>query len=173
LVDSKIPPYRLAEVAHAIGIWFNDAVLNWERNGPGSAFGVRIEELQYPRLFSENNKYGWFSSPEEKFKLLVEYRQSLHDGNFINYSRPAIKECLDYMHVGDGKVEHAPSKDVDDPTLSGENHGDRVIADAVAWKAMKDVSPLEEESDEDDYPPNCLKARMEEAKRKQNQPDYY
>jgi hypothetical protein len=45
---------------------------------------------------------------------------------------------LEYVHDPQGGVMHARSRSKVDPSGARENHGDRVIADALAWKGVHD-----------------------------------
>jgi hypothetical protein len=150
-VNSKTDPAALASIAIALCKWFYDAFLIWEANGPGRIFGGRIQALGYGNYFfkkverSVSKKTtdvpGWYSTPEEKTELLGEYRRVLSSGEFINRSREAIDECRAYIVGTNGIPAHAASLDTSDPTGARNNHGDRVIADALCVRGSKEVSP--------------------------------
>ena len=62
---------------------------------------------------------------------MTDYRSDLSQGRFLNRSQEALDECEYYIEMKGGALEHSQSQHGDDPTGAGENHGDRVIADAL------------------------------------------
>ena len=83
---------------------------------------------------------GWFSTKEGKLSLLGDYRKALASGEFINRSYQAIREAREYVFTATGSVEHARSINTVDPTGARENHGDRVIADALVLARHERIS---------------------------------
>jgi hypothetical protein len=115
-----------------------------EHKGPGMAFGKRMIELGYSRLFyqqghailtggKKSTQPGWCPTNDSKLLLLTEYRAGLDKRRIENPSEIALKECVPYFYSPHG-VEHPSETMKDDPTGARVNHGDRVIADALAWK---------------------------------------
>jgi hypothetical protein len=93
---------------------------------------------------------GWMPTVQNKRTLLEDYRAALGSQAFVNRSQEAVEECLNFVHLPNGSIEHSGTQDRDDPTGARVNHGDRVVADALAWKMAKDVpnaspSPREQE----------------------------
>lgn len=130
--------------------WFkgssgNGAFLVWERNGPGRIFGDRVAELGYRNLYYRERETGliaeptdaagWSSNAETKVALLGDYRTALANNRFVNPSREAVDELGEYVFSGNS-VEHtrSVSNAKEDPSGARNNHGDRVIADALAWR---------------------------------------
>ncbi len=122
--------------------------MTWEDHGPGKVFGSRILELRYPCLGQRESGTGvmvrktvtipgWYPSPSLKRQLLDDYRSALESRQFINHHDLALQECLSYRYTQQGTVEHPHEARTDDPTGARVNHGDRVIADALAWKMVK------------------------------------
>ena len=124
----------------------------WETPGPGSDLGVRVIELGYLRVYYRTNEMqpfkrgpadtpGWWSgNPEHKKLLLGDYNAALLNGQMANRSKEALGECVFFKWSDDGlKVYHSGEKDDKDPSGAGVNHGDRVIADALAWKMAKEL----------------------------------
>lgn len=161
---SGIEPTDLADRALALAHWFKGqsgegAFIIWEANGPGRLFGSRIISHGYRKVYfrtKENSLAkkvsdvpGWFTLKENKLDLLGEYRRSLASREFINRSREALRETRYYVHVlNSGVVAHSSSISTIDPTGARDNHGDRVIADALLWHIMKigqAVTPASEE----------------------------
>jgi hypothetical protein len=141
-----LSPHKFAEMVVALRRWFRGpkgiAFTIWELNGPGTQFAKRFLELNSARIFyreasnliaSRTNTPGFFSNRETKRVLLGKYARGLEGNYMINRSLPAMEECLHYVFTPEGAVEHDRAKSTIDPTAAGDNHGDRVIADALAW----------------------------------------
>jgi hypothetical protein len=149
-------PEALAELAIAACRWFANpdggpAYLIWEGNGWGGGFRGLVTSSEFrnfhwrtPRdsIKKKATKVpGWWSTADSKRDLLTKYRWALGEGFFDNPSEEALRECLAYEDVAGNKVEYiAPGgRDQDDPSNLGANHGDRVIADALANYAMEEL----------------------------------
>lgn len=145
-------PDQFATLAVAVGRWFRgndglEAYLAWERNGPGRSFGDRVIELGYRNIYYRDketgllpdptNVAGWTSTRESKLALLADYRTALANEAYVNPSRAAVEELSEYVFQPSGEVAHARSINKEDPSGARANHGDRVIADALAWRAAK------------------------------------
>lgn len=151
--DAHIEPIDLAPLAVALCRAFRDtddegAALCWEMQGPGKKFGDRVVvHLGYRNIFMNRNEdkltkkisdsYGWYPSPDNKRAVLSEYRKALTKREFINHSELALEECLDFSYQSNGTIEHGGAMATNDPTGARVNHGDRVIADALAWHMVK------------------------------------
>jgi hypothetical protein len=176
-VNSRVDPAELASIAVAMCKWFNDAYLVWEANGPGRIFGGRVIALGYGRVFYRKNERsitkkvteypGWHSTPDDKTELLGEYRRVLTSGEFVNRSREAIAECRSYVVAQNGVPCHSAALDDSDPTGARHNHGDRVIADALCVRGMKEVSPRKVEEDRN-FPAGSFGWRREQRRRERN-----
>jgi hypothetical protein len=174
-------PSELAEVAIAICKWFEGqngtAFLAWEANGPGGEFGKQVVDKGYLHIYyrhaSESTVVrrkteltGWWSNRESKRLLLSQYATALTTGNFINRSEESLRETLEYVHDPSGEVRHAKqnaNRDID-PTSSGENHGDMVIADAILNLILKE-RPSRQKKTAKRVPPNSYAGRMLERLR--------
>ncbi len=154
-VSCNIQPHELAQIATVMGRWFKgsgtEALMIWEANGPGRNFGDPIVDLYcYGNIFlrrkedslskQTTNIPGWWSGRESKLSLLGEYRRALSDGDFINRSHAAIRECSFYRYAANGTVVHAKATNTTDADGARDNHADRVIADSLCWLGMKQVS---------------------------------
>ena len=146
-VDPNIKPERLAKQVIALCRWFNDAFLIWETNGSGRAFGDAVIEWGYGRYYSRAKdgdtgetgaKAGWAPTRDNKYQLLSQYRGALADRLVFNRSEQALRETLEYVFLGNNWVEHSSLNEVEDPSGARDQHGDRVIADALAVKVMDD-----------------------------------
>lgn len=127
-------------------------LLIWEGNGPGRTFKrIVVDRLHYPRIwFSKNDKRigdpgsqmpGWFSEGESRDALLRGYREALCGRPpFHNPSERAIRELCRYEYKGD-KIVHPDAERRDDEAGDHKkNHGDRVIADALAVLALGPIT---------------------------------
>lgn len=150
-----VTPERFAWTVAAMGLWFGgrtrEALVQWEVNGVGEVFGREIQRLRYPRLAIQNRhatdigqtkvSYGWRSTPQAKETLLSEYRGALARASIINPSKAALAECLTYGYDRGGRLASLGRRDDAMDEEARVPHGDRVIADALLWDAMK-VVPL-------------------------------
>jgi hypothetical protein len=138
-----------------------DTHLAWERTGPGETFATAVQEMGYTNFyyhgaeatkeFSQNRKPGWPPTPQaNKDALLGEYNVALRQRRFVNRDAAALEECQRFMHTQKG-IEYvsqagAGRRSADggiDPTGARENHGDRVVSDALCWRAIKSLGMLQ------------------------------
>lgn len=118
-----------------------------ESNGPGQMFIKVALELGYFDMYfrrpemrlsrKPTDNPGWHSSPEAKRLLLEEYRRALGTGMFVNRSEAAIAEAAEYVYTPTS-VMHAREQHAQDPSGARLNHGDRVMADALAYRGVED-----------------------------------
>ena len=159
-VNPHIEPTPLAHLIVAVCNWFKDqdnagAHLIWEIQGPGATFGKRVIESGYRRVYyrtdeskvrikvSENP--GWNSEAKSKDNLLVGYRDGLRggrEGRFLNRSKEALADCANFNFTASGHVEHSGEASPDNNSGARINHGDLVIADALAWKFCVELKRL-------------------------------
>ena len=152
----------------ALCTWFNNAYLIWESNGPGGLFTAEVKKSGYRNVFysdanlrdfidKKTQKPGWHSTKDGKKILLEDYSNALVEGAFKNYCAEAIEEAGQYIHEPNGVIIHAKAKgqrkDDADPTEAGENHGDMVIADALANFGIADLTKREIERPVETPPP--------------------
>jgi hypothetical protein len=142
-----IRPEQFAKQAVAICRWLRKALLIWESNGPGRQFGSRVVELGYGYIYCRRQEEaiskkvkgdipGWASTQQGKLVLMGEYRAAVENFKVVNRSKIALEVTLEYIFDGKGGVEHSRANSNDDPTGARSNHGDRVMADALAWHSM-------------------------------------
>jgi len=159
-------PNELADLAMAFGKWFRWATLIWERNGStGSQFTAEIRRRGYPYLFRQRSeqidqkvskKPGFGSTADSKDQVLGAYAMSLKTNELINPDEEALRQCLKYVYMQNCHVAHEDSISAEDPTRVKGNHGDQVIADALANWAIMQARPMRDapEDVEPDYGPN-------------------
>lgn len=167
-------PSEFAEVVTAMcrlifGGSSGDAFLGWESNGPGGEFGKQVVDLGYRNIYYKGIENivgvqklpnpGWSSNRETKRLLLSQYAVAVTTEEFINRSREALLETLEYVHDPNGDIKHAKSRNDVDPTSAGENHGDMVIADAILNLLMKE-RPSRQEAKPPEITPYSYAGRM-------------
>jgi hypothetical protein len=150
-------PEKLAQLAVCLAKWFKNedggtAYMIWEGNGPGNSFRAYIIDETTFRNFhyrtpqksvsgKATKEPGWWSNKDLKRELLSNYRHALVEGFFDNPHEAALRECLCYVEDTGGKVSFVSSlNEEDDPANAGENHGDRVVADALACFGMEELN---------------------------------
>jgi hypothetical protein len=151
-VNRNIKPEDFGILAVAMCRLFCDASgegasLAWEMCGPGDRFGRSVINLGYRNVFYRQNEAagpwarkpqdvpGWFPSQNNRTLLLGEYRRALYQRQFVNRSSWALEQFLEFRYDERGNVEFGGRKG-DDYSGEGINHGDIVIADALAWKMI-------------------------------------
>ena len=83
---------------------------------------------------------------------------------YVIRSDALLEECRQYIYK-DGKVVHSRSIKTRDDSAKGQSHGDRVIAAAIAWHAVKDRPPSavpEVEEFRKEIPPGSMAWRYKE-----------
>ena len=188
--NPNLLPSEFATLAFVLANWFRakdgeSAFLIWEANGPGREFGRRITDLGYRKVYfrkkedeigtSRSSFPGWWSNGNTKAALLGEYRRALKCGMFINRSKEALTECLYYIQ-GTADIYHSASRNDIDPTGARDNHGDRVIADAVAcWQISRTIGreALPEPGKEREIPYGSYAWRRERAEKAKREKEYY
>lgn len=180
--NPNIKPHELARLAVALARWLNNGLLIWEANGPGRIFGDQVIDLGYRHVYYRANDRalgkpssttpGWYATREGKLGLLGEYRRALGTGEFIERSKDAAAECLEYVFQPNGSVEHSRSVSTIDPTGARENHGDRVIATALLWKGIKEV-PAKPQQTALDAPSGSMMFRRAQALRDRKKKNFW
>lgn len=183
-VTINVKPHGLADYAVALAKWFvgdtGSALIIWEGFGPGQMFGDAVIDLGYRRVFyrptsegslraRRSDKPGWFPTRDNKTTLLGHYRRALASKKFINRSWMAIAEAREFVYMPNGGVEHARSMTMADPSGAKKNHGDRVMADALAWLGMKGLTATE--PDPEKTKEDCYAARRRRYRNELNQKD--
>lgn len=150
LATPHLSPDRMADLAVGVARWFNDAFLIWEVNGPGGIFGQRVMDLGYRNVYYRTDEQslvkttkpipGWHASNQSRRTLFGTYLQALSGRTFINRSRTALEELRQYVYLPNGSVANSIAQTNTDPSGAGQNHGDRVAADALACQGLRSVA---------------------------------
>lgn len=127
------------------------AKLCWETPGPGATFGDIVLKIGYGNIYfrepvggvhavgKATGVPGWHNNNQHSLTLYEHYRGALESQQFINRSIQALEETLKYRYSPTG-VEHPEKCKSNDPSGARVNHGDRVMADALCWKMMRQLS---------------------------------
>ncbi len=121
------------------------AKLAWEHAGPGVKFGQVVLELGYRNIHLrprsdfglshlDSDNPGWAPNPKNILVLHRDYMTALAVGECTNRSFGALEECLAFEYDASGNIIHSGASSEEDPSGARDNHGDRVVADALAWK---------------------------------------
>ena len=175
-----IRPEQFAHFTLAFGTWLKGAgdrmpLHNYESNGRGLEYGVRLQELGYGPIWQRApGKFGWNSTAQNKHLLLSSYCEQLRAGTIINRSERALRELAEFRNVRGGGVEHVASIWSLDPTGASDQHGDIAIADAVAALCLKKAAAPQ--TVERQIPENCpftrRQARIARQGMSWNVPEY-
>lgn len=177
VTDYYLKVHRAAPLAAALGRLFYEAKIVWEMQGPGAAFGeILIDELGYPafylrtdetrldKKYAEGGKPGWYCNHQNKRNALEDYSEALRSMKFVNPSEQALKECLAFQFDQAGNLVHGMERNKDE-AASKVNHGDHVIADALAWKLakMSGITRARKKTAKEEIPVLSLQWRREYA----------
>jgi hypothetical protein len=179
-----IKPEEFARYTYALAHFFNQSYIVWDGGGAGRIFGDTLVKLGYRNIYYRRREDsldkktslipGCFLNPKEKLAVLGAYRRDLKDGQFIQRSLEANRECLQYVFTTANTVEHAAAKNAIDPSGASANHGDRVIADALLNRAYASVSIETVKIEEDENNDYTFAARRKEWERRNlNQDTWY
>lgn len=171
--NAFLRPEEFASQVVVLCRWYNKPLLIWESNGPGLQFGAKVVELKYSRIYYRRREEsiskktsdvpGWASTKDTKRKLLGGYRDAVESASCANRSKMALEECREYVYEPNGGIAHARESNRTDPTGAKHNHGDRVVADALAWHVIsekKTIPTLKTQA----IPVGCLAWRREQRK---------
>jgi hypothetical protein len=142
--DPSVDPAEFGKLIVAVAKWLNNAHVIVEANGPGATALMAIRNAGYTNIYFRRDYErvgsvakdvpGWWSSNNTKQLLLTNYQFALRNGSITERSKNLIAEMQQYIHHGGANptIIHVGSSDDADPSGAGANHGDRVIAAALA-----------------------------------------
>ena len=158
--DPRTEERRFAAVCVALCRWLKDgdgqgAYFAWDSSGQQGVKFTRAvtEETRYGNIyFNEQDtirytaargerKPGWYGSNEQRYSALKDYRAALYSRTLADRSERCLRETLRFEYEKKtGVVQHAEEERANDPTGARKNHGDMVIATAVAWMLAKELA---------------------------------
>lgn len=178
-VNAWKDPKQMAPFAVALCRMFKSvtgepAYLGWEVPGPGYVFGQAVlEDFEFRNVYwnitnswhdrnvqKVSERPGWTANKDNKVKIHNAYQNALRSGEFVNWDKQSLQETLSYVHYK-GAIEHPKAQKNDDASAEGANHGDRVVADALAWMLAQQVGSRIEQAKPKEPPvlPNSLAGR--------------
>lgn len=155
-IENRRTPEDFAKDMVALARWFGagfgrgeGAKLIWEMNGPGGIFGKKVIEFGYTNVYfkrreddllKKTSTFPGFQAGRQKTTAFGEYRRALCANEAINPSKDALEEarCYRYANTMASGVEWGGSGTGIDKAETGENHGDRVVADVLGWKLVSE-----------------------------------
>jgi hypothetical protein len=166
---ADMAPQEFAKIAVILGKMFlgpndREAYMCWEGNGPGAAFGEKVIELGYSNYYRKKAEHslvrkdsdipGWYSTREYKRVLLESYRQALAEERFMERSKWCLAECRKYIYNDQQVPVYERGDTLEDPSGARENHGDRVIATALAWRMIRELDggTIKDDANSSDVP---------------------
>jgi len=191
-VCPNTPPESFADVGVALAYWTGGnsglPYMIWENNGPGGAYGKRIQFYAYPKVYvqrderarkkTEKNAWGWHSSLDNKIDLLQDLdialgqaiRGSKAHSSFMTHDEGLVGELESYINFEAGGV--GPAKLSKDSSGARKAHGDRVIPAGLVLLALR-LQPKGVAKDTRGIPKDCIAYRrqqreMQEARDKEN-----
>ena len=151
LAINTIPPVEFAQLSVAVCYWLGKGMgtpyLAWESNGLGVPYMKEVLRLGYANVFyahtdeykksgKRSGKPGYHNSSVEL--MISPLRSAIVNVNYTIRSGALLEECAQYVIGDDGKPMHPRSKTARDGSGKGVSHGDRVIAAAMAVRAIDD-----------------------------------
>jgi hypothetical protein len=134
-----------------------------------------VEDCEYANIYfktdetslrrKQSDRPGWFSTGEGKKDLLMNYRDALVTGKFLNPSEKSLIQAGEFVYLPSGRVEHGGASTTIDPSDSRDNHGDVVIADALCAKILRERASREKQREKDQVPVMSLEWRRRERVR--------
>tara|TARA_R100001594_G_scaffold506_1_gene1947 strand:+ start:1500 stop:3332 length:1833 start_codon:yes stop_codon:yes gene_type:complete len=165
-------PGDFADYVVALCRFFHNAYLIWEYNGsPGGAFTKQVLDQKYPNIYFREVEHknfkkktknpGWWSNERNKLAVLSSLAKAIKSEEFLLRSTDLLEECRQYVYK-DGRVVHSRSVRTIDDSSKGQAHGDRVIAAALAWHAVKDRPSEPKEEYRSEIPIGSMAWRFKE-----------
>ena len=151
--------YELVPIAMAMGRYYGgeweNALMIWENNGPGIAFGREIVRQHYPHLYyqraetmrtdSESKQYGWTSNPQRKEIAFSDLNKALVSGTFTTWCDVGLDDMATWIYDEHGRIVCGSLRD--ETTGAQARHGDRGIAYMLCVKGMDYTYPYEDVDD--------------------------
>lgn len=171
--SNTIQPDDFADYCVALAQWYHGAYLAWEINGPGSGFTTQVKLRGYGNCYmrtclwknrkTKSKELGWHTNQKSTEVMFMDFIRAVRMGDLKLHSKNLVTECGQYVRLGpQGVITHIGSARSEDDSSRGQAHGDRVMAMAVAWQAIKDRPLAREDSPENlaaNPPQGCLAYR--------------
>ncbi len=146
--SNTVKPEDFADIAIGMCSWFYGAYLIWENQGPGTAFGARIQQRKFGNIYDRKVPWksskarivtepGWITTKETKEAMFEGIRSAVKRRELVIRSKELVEELHQYIRDPSGKIEHVGAK-IATGGEAGLAHGDRVIAIGIALQAAMD-----------------------------------
>ena len=136
-LHGRIEPDELAVFVNALGLWYNEALLVVEIDGPGIHTDKKLGELGYYRRYLRVNidridqkrspNWGWKMSTKSRSNMVAMLKAAVRDGDLKLHDSGTIKEMREWMLVT-GPTGRA----VERPSDPSHGHDDRITAIGIA-----------------------------------------
>lgn len=156
----------------ALGLYYNEALLVPELNGPGISVVERLLDLRYPNLYrgmewndidpeGPASSWGWRTTRENRPRLIARISEILQTTAFTTRDKQLVDELRTMQHSEDGT-----------PRAKGRDKDDRVIAlglalqgryESLSGMQAKHVGPVQNHPDAREW--NYVKERMKHGRR--------
>lgn len=136
----RIDPGTFGDELAKLGMYFNQALVCPEIEGPGYATVSRLQGIQYPHIFQRQamdktpgvmvqHTWGWSTTSRSKHGAIGWLLKMVSDGDLIIHDARTFAECRDYITLPDGGYGPASEDGYDDLVMS--------LAIAVTCHAME------------------------------------
>ena len=174
--NPNILPDEFGRVVVSVARFFNNAKVIPDASGPtGKVCLMRMLAEGYTNIYvgrdrtkldsRDMGKWGVYLNPAKRTEVLHGYRDAIANRLVINRSAVAMDECVQFICTMQGFIEHSAAANATDPSGAAANHGDRVIADALAALELTDETS-HDEAQKPEVPHGTLAYRMQEWRRK-------
>lgn len=136
-LHGRIEPDELAVAVNALGLWYNEALLVVEIDGPGIHTDKKLGELGYYKRYLRVNidridqkrspNWGWKMSTKSRANMVAALKAAVREGDLILHDAGTIKEMREWMLVT-GPTGRA----VERPSDPSHGHDDRITSIGIA-----------------------------------------
>jgi hypothetical protein len=126
-----IDEFAMAQQAHKLGTYYNDALIGIERNNMGVAVVIKLDELGYKNQYrmeildeigrKVKDKLGWTTDSKTRPIMISDLNQVLYERKLIIRSEEIVSEVSSFVRNTKGK-----------PEAQEGTHDDCVMATAIA-----------------------------------------
>lgn len=161
-------PGELARVCLALCRMFKGSdergpLVCWEARGPGNQFGSRLTELGHSHIYLQrdlfsrkgkiNDTPGWNPTRKNKAKVFGDLAEAMDKGRYTIRSREVVEQARHYLQGSEGDPVYDHVADTREDSEKEANHGDHVVAAALAWHAFPAQARLSDDDDAAAYVP--------------------